>query len=373
MFSVMLFLKHGEDIMIKKYHNFVGMATGIGMMTLLGIAAMGMATIPAFHRLGLSPLTLAIVLGMVLGNTRPFSISGPVENGIHLVQKRFLRTGIILYGFRITFQEIMGVGPVGFVIDLLVITVTFLVGTYSGVKWFKLDPHTAILTSSGSSICGAAAVIATEGVVQGGSRKTAVAVSTVVLFGTIAMFLYPLMYTFSGLSPDRFGIYIGSTIHEVAQVVVAGESIGSDVAATAVIVKMTRVMLLAPFLILLGIYLSNRLGTYEASGIRNENEIVDPKKKDTSRKKVIIPWFAVGFIAVSGFHSLVSFPSSVSITVNQLDTLLLSSAMAALGTGTNFHRLRGVGIRPFLHGLFLFVFLIVFGYLLSTIFAPMIK
>lgn len=324
-----------------------GFLIGIFFMILLGVGAMYLADLSVFRKLAMSSLTLAIILGMVLGNFRLFHVSGTMETGIHFVQKRLLRAGVMLYGFRISFQEIIGVGLPGLVIDLLMITATFLVGAYLGVKLFKLDMETSILNASGSSICGAAAVIATEGVVQGGSKKTAVAVSTVVLFGTISMFLYPLLYHFAGLSPDQFGIYIGSTIHEVAQVVVAGSSISSEVAATAVIVKMTRVMLLAPFLLLLGWFLASRL-----------------KKTGNSGKNVAIaiPWFAVGFIFVSGFHSVITLPEALVNIINKFDTVLLAAAMAALGMGTTIQKMRGVGIRPFLHGLFLFLFLIIVGF-----------
>ncbi len=356
--------------MVLKRHLY-GYLFGAALMVVLGAGAMFVSEYPFFKRIGMSPLTLAIVFGMFLGNFRPVSISSSMENGIHFVQKRLLRAGIVLYGFRISFQEILGVGPAGFIIDLLVITTTFLVGTYLGVRLFGLDLETAILNSSGSSICGAAAVIATEGVVQGGSRKTAVAVSTVVLFGTISMFLYPLLFHIAQLSPADFGIYIGSTIHEVAQVVVAGESLGTNVASTAVIVKMTRVMLLAPFLIFLGWALSKKkfLEGFDRNRLKvgQEKELNSDLLNQTSRLSgsgysLVIPWFAVGFIAVSGFHSLVSLPSGMIGRINEFDTLILSAAMAALGVGTNFHKMKGVGIRPFLHGFFLFGFLIFAGY-----------
>ena len=328
--------------------TFAGPATGAGISLLLGLLAIYISAQPLFQKLGLSALSFAIVLGMLLGNFRFISLSGPMEKGIHFVQKRFLRAGIVLYGFRISLQEIVGVGPAALLIDLMVIGMTFTLGTYAGIKLFRMDRESAMLNAAGSSICGAAAVIATEGVVQGGSKKTAVAVSTVVLFGTISMFLYPFLYPLAGLTPENFGIYIGSTVHEVAQVVVAGESLGPDVAATAVIVKMTRVMFLAPFLILLGMYLFR-------SGNRSGSEGAIPKKES-------IPWFAIGFILVSLFHSSVQIPGPVLSGILFLDTVLLSAAMAALGTGTNYHKLKGVGLRPFLHGLFLFLFLIFFGY-----------
>lgn len=159
------------------------------------------------------------------------------------------------------------VGMSGFMVSLIMLSTTFVLGSYIGYKIFKMDKETSMLTASGASVCGAAAVLATEPVLKAEGHKTAVAVSMVVLFGTISMFLYPVLYTaiiepasgFLHMTPQEFGIYTGGTIHEVAQVVAVPASIPGapeDMAHSAVIVKMTRVIMIAPMLIVLGIYLS---------------------------------------------------------------------------------------------------------------------
>lgn len=127
-----------------------------------------------------------------------------------------------------------------------------MIACFPGQKVFGLDRHTSWLIGAGSSICGAAAVLATEPVVKAEASKVTVAVATVVIFGTIAIFLYPAMYPLLAhwFSPETYGIYIGSTMHEVAQVVAAGHAINPDAENAAVIAKMLRVMMLAPFLIL---------------------------------------------------------------------------------------------------------------------------
>ncbi|HCN88830.1 MAG TPA: YeiH family putative sulfate export transporter, partial [Oxalobacteraceae bacterium] len=205
---------------------------------------------------GLSALTIAIMLGIVLGNTLFPLLAPSCGAGVSFSRQNLLRLGIILYGLRLTFQDIRMVGIAGVAIDAVVLTSTFALAMVLGTKLFKLDRNTVILIGAGSSICGAAAVMATEPLVRGRAEQVTIAVSTVVVFGTLAIFLYPLLYRLNlhwqllGTAPSEFGIYIGSTTHEVAQVVAAAKSINQDAANSAVIAKMVRVMMLAPFLIL---------------------------------------------------------------------------------------------------------------------------
>ncbi len=150
----------------------------------------------------------------------------------------------------------------------------------------------------------------------------------VVLFGTASMFLYPILYSaiiepatgFLHMSPSEFGIYVGGTIHEVAQVVAVPFSIPNapiEMANNAVIVKMTRVIMIAPMLIILGIFLSIKAkkGWKRVSGA----------------VKLVIPWFAVYFIGVAGFNSLHLVPEDIVNVINEIDTFLLTMAMTALG------------------------------------------
>ncbi len=217
-----------------------------------GVALWGGA-IPAVAGAGFSALTLAILLGMVIGNTVYPQIWKQCDGGVLFAKQHLLRLGIILYGFRLTFSQIADVGISGIVIDVLTLSSTFMLACFLGQKVFGLDRHTSWLIGAGSSICGAAAVLATEPVVKAEASKVTVAVATVVIFGTIAIFLYPAMYPLLAhwFSPETYGIYIGSTMHEVAQVVAAGHAVSPDAENAAVIAKMLRVMMLAPFLIIL--------------------------------------------------------------------------------------------------------------------------
>lgn len=303
---------------------------------------------------GMSALTLAIMLGIVLGNSVYGRLAPACGAGVTFSKQTLLRLGIILYGFRLTFQDIGQVGLAGIAIDALVLASTFGLAMFLGTKVFKLERNSAILIGAGSSICGAAAVMATEPVVKGRSEDVTVAVSTVVVFGTIAIFLYPLLYRWNlgwqvlGATPEAFGVYIGSTVHEVAQVVAAGKSIGQEAANAAVIAKMVRVMMLAPFLVILSAVLARA----KAQGGNGGHD---------KAAKLAIPWFAFIFIGVVAFNSLGLLPASAVATITELDTALLAMAMAALGLTTHMSAIRRAGIKPLLLAGLLFCWLIAGG------------
>jgi uncharacterized integral membrane protein (TIGR00698 family) len=320
---------------------------GLVFAGLIATAAMWAATLSSVQHLGISALTLAIVIGIAAGNTVFPKIASHCVEGVDFSKARLLRLGIILYGFRITFQQIGDIGWSGIVIDVLVIALTFTLAVQLGTRLFNLDRQTSMLIGAGSSICGAAAVMAAEPVVHGQAHKVSVAVATVVIFGTVGMFLYPLLYPHLHFSETAYGLYAGSTIHEVAQVVVAGRAVSEQAAATAVIEKMLRVMMLAPFLLVL----SSRIGGQEG----------DADKK----AKIVIPWFAVMFIAVSGINSLNVLPAWLVAGIIQVDTALLAMAMAALGLRTHVGAIRQAGLKPILLAGLLFAFLSMGGYVIN--------
>lgn len=290
--------------------------------------------------INLNSLTFAIIIGMVIGNVFNRFIPENFREGITFSSKRILRFAIVLYGFRITFQQIFAVGLDGLFADIVMLTTTYLFGYYLGTRVFKLDKDLCMLTAIGSSICGAAAVLGTDAVLKAKSHKVSLAVATVVLFGTISMFLYPFLFKLGLLSPEYFGVYIGSTVHEVAQVVAAGSAVSPAAMDTAVIVKLTRVMMLVPYLFLLGMYLA--------------------KKSGTKREKVPMPWFAILFVAVCGLNSLHIVPEGVRLFLIEFDVFLLTMAMFALGVETNFNKIKGLGWKPIMLAGLMFLWL-VFG------------
>ena len=329
--------------------GFFGGLTLVAGFSALSTVAAGTATMSALR---LSPLIIGILIGAVIGNTVRSKIPTDWSSGILYSAKIILRLAIILYGFRITFGQIADVGMSGFIVDAIMLTTTLAIGTFVGIKMLGMDKETAIMVSAGAAICGAAAVVATEPVVKAEAHKTAVAVGTVVLFGTVAMFLYPMVYRMGFIPMDlnTFGIYIGSTVHEVAHVVGAGEAVGPETAQVSVIVKMTRVMMLAPALIVISSLLA-----------RNS------KNADGSKTPIAIPWFAVGFVGIAALNSLAIVPTAAVDTINVFDTFLLTMAMTALGIETNVSKFKGVGLTPIYLATGLFVWLIVGGYFFTQL------
>ncbi|WP_226093140.1 YeiH family protein [Dickeya oryzae] len=325
--------------------------TGIILIGLLTRGILWLSGLPAIAGLGLGSLTLAILVGMVLGNTAYSHLQPWCDAGVQWSRHYLLRWGIILYGFRLSFQQLTAVGSAGLVIDVLMLTSTLLLAYWLGRRWFQLDGHTALLIGVGSSICGAAAVLATAPVLKSTADKVAVAVSTVVLFGTTAMFLYPWMYQhfiqYSGwlFTPQTFGLYLGSTVHEVAQVVAAGHAISPETENTAVIGKMLRVMMLAPFLFLLGLWVKQR----------------QPAHQTATSATTGYPWFALGFVLMCGFNSLNWLPARWVALITQLDNVLLTMAMVALGIATRLSTLRQAGVKPLLLAAVLFIWLVAGG------------
>lgn len=328
---------------------------GLMLVIVLAGTAFFLAQQSWFQSMSMGPLTLAIVLGIVIGNTVLRSQPAILADGILLAKGPLLRLGIILYGFGITFQQISAVGANGVLLDAVMIASTFTLAQLIGRRWMKMEKETTILIGAGASICGAAAVLATEPVVKGRSDQVSVAVATVVIFGTISMFLYPLAYPLLGMTEHQFGIYVGSTVHEVAQVVAAGQAIGTEAANSAIIEKMVRVMMLAPFLLILA---NVRLPSH------NTNANAAKKEK----QKLVIPWFAVLFLVAAAVNSVIAMPAMASDAIRHIDLFILSMAMTALGLSTQISAVRRAGVRPLMLAGCLFAFLTLGGYVLNRLF-----
>lgn len=243
---------------------------------------MYLAALPALARNGVSPLTLAIVLGMALGNTVAAPYLLRIGEGIAFSKGRLLRLGIVLYGFKITWTQLAFAGWPALFADVGVVCGTFALALWLGRR-LDIDRDTAVLVGAGSAICGAAAVLAAQPVLKAKEADVGVAVATVVVFGTLAMFVYPLLAALllpSVADADAcfgWGIYTGASVHEVAQV-----------ADVAVITKMIRVLLLAPFLLALP-WLMRRFGGGAPAA---------------QKGAPALPWFALGFLGAVAANSL---------------------------------------------------------------------
>lgn len=326
--------------------TLVSRLPGLALALAFGLGGLGLSRVPPFAAAQFGALTLAIVLGLLAGNAFGHRLPATFAPGIAFAQRNLLRLGIVLYGLRISFHQIVAIGPGGLLLDLAIVASTLALGVFVGRRVLGLDRDTAWLTAAGSAICGAAAVLATERVLRAEPSKVAMAVATVVLFGTLDIFLYPTLYPHLGLDAQAFGVYAGATVHEVAQVVAVGGAINPETADTAVIVKLARVMLLVPFLLLLGWRQARR---------------------DRGGGALAVPWFALGFVAVSVLNSVIALTPDVRAPLLALDTLLLATAMGALGFETRLSRLRAIGPRPLLLATVLFGWLTLAGYALTRL------
>ena len=338
--------------------NRANTLNGLLFVALLAMAATYLSEFSLFKQLAISPLIISIVLGMLYGNSLRHKFPDEWQISLLFSTKTLLRLGIVLYGFRLTFQYVIQVGVAGVAVSFIMVTTTFILGCWVGIKLLKLDRDTSILISAGSAICGAAAVLATEPIIKAEPYKTSIAVATVVVFGTLAMFIYPMLYQSGvlGLTEQAMGAYTGGSLHEVAHVVGAGAAMGDNIANTAIIVKMLRIMLLAPFLIVLSLWIARGVKqSYVRQGVAQRQH----------KMAITIPWFALGFVGVVGFNSLNLLPESVVNGINQFDNFILTMAMTALGMETRFNKFKHVGFKPIYLASILFVYLMGAGYFLS--------
>jgi len=298
-----------------------------GVLLVGGLAA---STIVLQHGTGLktlSPLILAIILGIFVRNT--IGVAPVFQPGIRFSLKRILRLAIILLGLRLSLIEVMTVGSTG----LLIVGVT-LVSTFWFTCWLgkRLGINTKLtqLIAAGTSVCGASAVVATNSVVEGTEEDTAYAVAMVTAFGSIAMLLYPVLPALLQLTPEAFGVWCGASIHEVAQVVAAAFQHGVVSGELATIAKLSRILFLAPMIVLLGIF-----------SVKSKS--VEQK---LSWQQLPIPWFILFFLVVVVMNSLQLIPEMLKALLIQTNYFFLTLSLAAMGLETNLHKIKQSGIKP---------------------------
>lgn len=332
------------------------MLHGILLIALFSCAAFYIGEMSFIKSLSLSPMIVGIVLGMLYANSLRNNLPSTWVPGIQLCAKQILRLGIILYGFKLTFQDVLAVGVPAILIDALIVASTIYGGIFIG-RILKMDRGVALLTSVGSGICGAAAILGAESAIKIKPYKTAVAVSTVVIFGTVSMFLYPILYR-NGiflLTPNEMGIFTGATIHEVAHTVGAGNAMGKEISDIAIIVKMIRVIMLVPVLLIISFMVAR---------------VAKRATTQKNIKNISIPWFAIGFLGIICFNSLNLLPASLLSFINDFDTFLLTMAMTALGAETSIDKFKKAGIKPFILASILYIWLIAGGYFLVKYITP---
>jgi uncharacterized integral membrane protein (TIGR00698 family) len=308
-------------------------APGLALAAAVAIVAYAARQAPGLS--SFSPLILAIIAGIAFKNL----VGAPEASqaGIAFSMRRLLRLAIMLLGLQLTAAQVAEVGATGVALIALTLVATFAFTIRLG-RLLGVDGKLAQLIAAGTSICGASAVIATNTVTRGSEEDVAYAVACVTLFGSVAMFAYPWLPRLLHLDAHAYGLWAGASIHEIAQVVAAAFENGRDSGEFGTIAKLTRVMMLAPVVIALGLLAARRGG-----GIASA--------------KAPTPWFVLGFIALVGVNSLVEIPADAKALTAAATTFLLTVALAAMGLSTDLRKLRAKGLRPLLLGLASFLFI----------------
>ncbi|NJC21600.1 putative integral membrane protein (TIGR00698 family) [Arthrobacter pigmenti] len=281
---------------------------------------------------GVSPLIVAIVLGIVVTNT--VTLPASTAPGLAVASRRLLRLGIVFLGLQLVLDDILSLGA-----PMLAVVVCVVFGGIFGTllmgRLLRMRPAQVLLIACGFSICGAAAVAAVEGATDAEEEDVVTAVALVVIFGTLLIPLIPLAGQLLDLGPELTGLWAGASVHEVAQVVATGGLIGGGALSAAVLVKLARVLLLAPVVTVLSVRQRVR---QRRSGPADSHAARPP----------IVPLFILGFLVMVAARSFLDVSGTVLAFGNLAQTALLSAAMFALGCGVRLANLRRVGVRPFI-------------------------
>ncbi|MRX31689.1 YeiH family protein [Aminobacter sp. MDW-2] len=317
-----------------------------GLLLAAGIAALAFAL---RHLPGLgsfSPMIIAIVLGIAFHNLA--GTPDQAKPGVAFSMRKVLRFAIILLGLQLTASQVAEVGITGVAIIAATLVATFTFTVWLG-RLIGVEQKLAELIAAGTSICGASAVIATNTVTKASDEDVAYAVACVTVFGSIAMFAYPLLPGLLQLGPHAYGLWAGASIHEIAQVVAAAFQDGQQAGEFGTVAKLTRVLMLAPVVITLSLAARQRARSSRAT----QGGTTAP-----------MPWFVLGFIAMVGVNSLVDIPADAKTWIVALTTFLLTMALAAMGLETDIRKLRAKGLRPLFLGLAAFLFIATFSLML---------
>lgn len=298
---------------------------GIVLVAVITAAAYGLRGV---HYLSvLSPMITSILIGMLVANTA--GVPAAAKPGLALCGKRLLRAAVAMLGLQLTFTQIGQIGVMGVVAAAVALGSTFVFTLWLG-KLFGIDRGLRYALAGGVSICGASAVAAVGSAVRAKDEDVSYAVACITIFGTIAMFLYPLMKGALAMDAMSYGQWIGLSVHEVAQVVGASFQGGVQDGEVAVITKLARVMMLAPMVICVSLIAMRRSTSDDGQ---------------TSAGSAV-PFFIIAFAVLVVLNSLELVPDVVHSTAVTVTPILLSAALGALGLGTRFDQIKARGVRP---------------------------
>lgn len=295
---------------------------GIALTATLGILAM--LAVQLLDVPFLSPMILAVSGGLVLGNV--IRLPASLASGITFSQKRLLRLGIMLLGLQVTVAQVQALGATTLILVVVTLASTFAFITVTG-RLLRVDPGLTALIAAGTSVCGASAVIAANAVARAKDEDVAYAIACVTVLGTIAIFAFPLIGDMLKLEARAYGVWSGAAVHEVAQVAAVAFQHSDAAGEIGTVTKLFRVVLLAPLIMVMAITIRSR-----AAGAPSGSAPV--------------PWFVLGFAALVFANSLLNLPQPLLDTAQLVTTLLLATALAAMGLNTRIGLLMARGLRP---------------------------
>ncbi|MGI6227027.1 MAG: YeiH family protein [Peptococcales bacterium] len=302
-----------------------------------------------------SGVIIAILLGIIIKNT--IGVAPQFQEGIDFALKKVLKGAIILLGLGLSFVTVITTGAKALLI--IIICVAFAITfTYFLGKKLGLPDKLATLIGIGTAICGSTAIVAASPAIDARDEEVTFSVATITIFGVLAIFLYPLLGKLMVLNDLQFGTWSGVAVHETAQVVAAGFAFSDAAGKIATVVKLTRTVLLAPIVLILGVIYSRKQNSLAAGRVNYFK---------------IFPWFVVGFIAMAGLRTIGDTlwlnSAQWSNFLEQASTIskfMIVMAMASVGLLTNFDDMKQVGIKPFIVGLVASLIMAVFSLVLIS-------
>ena len=350
---------------------------GLVVTLACSLAGQQLAHLPGFSLVG--ALVLALLLGMALQFWS--SLRDAARASTPFIANKFLRAGIILLGFKLNLVLLMGAGMKSLMAAIVIVTVMVALNYIVARKLFGVEHTLAVLTACGSSICGAAAVMGVSGAAKAKADDSVLAVACVAILGTAFTLVLVALQPVLGFSEAQFGTLAGLSLHEIAHAVAAGGAAGAVGTDAAIVAKLSRVLLLAPVAILVGVVEAHRAVTKEpnavlagTNGIAVETSIQGGKEAAprtgffAQMKHVPIPWFMGGFLLASAIGSYVPFVAGFTDSLVTIAYLLLGMAMAALGLNVNFSVVAKKGARPLASSFLCSIVLVILAYSIVRMF-----
>ena len=305
---------------------------GVALAAAIALVATGIG-----HAL---PLLGAPVAGLLLGValSRAVAARPPLQPGVAFAGRTLLQVAVVLLGSALSLRQVAHVGASSLPVMLGTLAVCLALAYLLG-RWLGIGGDLRTLIGVGTGICGASAIAAVSPVIRARSADVAYAISTIFLFNLVAVLAFPPLGHLLGLSQHDFGLFAGTAVNDTSSVVAAASTYGSSATDYAVVVKLTRTLMIIP--ICLGLAALTRSGEREASALRRVTRLV--------------PWFLVGFIVLAALNSLGWVPSAAHQPLRDASVFLITLALTAIGLRTDVAGLRRAGSRPLLLGLLLWV------------------